>query len=100
MADDNDYILGDEFDDEYGDGYPGDNDYIHQILDDLGRTWDDIIVDFGSDNDPEHYRPGEYTDPEDALIDYYERGLGDYIEIYYDPETDSYEVYVAYEEGA
>lgn len=71
--------------------------YIDQILDDLGRTWDDMLVDMGYDDNPDHYRPGEYSTPEEALIDYYERGLGDYIEIYYDENCDCYEVYLAYE---
>lgn len=81
-------------DDNGGDSDP----YIDQILDDLGRTWDDVLVDMGYDNNPDHYRPGEYSTPGEALIDYYERGLGDYIEIYYDADCDCYEVYVSYED--
>ena len=90
--------MDDDFNDDSGDGYSGDNDYVHSILDDLGLTWDSFLVDQGSDSDPEHYRPGEYLTPEEALIDYYERGLGEYIEIYYDNDCDCYQVYLAYDE--
>lgn len=69
-----------------GDFSQGDTD-IDDIFDQMGwEDWRDVIanVDF---LDGFEVRPGHYFSPQDAIKEAYERGIAEYISLYYDGEA-------------
>lgn len=79
-------------------------DKVQEALDEYGySTWRDIFVDFQDPSfepDPDALRGTIYSTPEEALIDMFERGLLEFTQLWYDPLSDTYGIYVDYEEPA
>jgi hypothetical protein len=78
------------------------DDRLQDAFDSVGaEVWRDLFIDMYDDDfvpDPDYMRGTQYSTPEEAVLDMYDRGLLGFTEIWYDPDSDTYGIYIKYDD--